>query len=210
MAHFHWYAKLTAVFSWSFALIEAYQQWKERLVHLCQVSSTEPQGITYYWGADIDGAEPDTLWGLEGYTHAVGFFMGHPSSEIFKREMQLVDDDKLLRHVQGLASPDYDLKHYDHAGGWFTRADDPDKYSTDSHVAVHHFFCQKRKRDEVIEVLCSFADETKKLQCSGGAVQSCGVLKECNDMTAVTLWLRYVYSSSPQAYTHQLHIYYCV
>jgi hypothetical protein len=59
-------------------------------------------------------------------------------------------------------------------------------------------------------VLCSFADETKKLQCSGGAVQSCGVLKECNDMTAVTLWLRYVYSSSSQAYTHQLHIYYCV
>jgi hypothetical protein len=61
-------------------------QWHDRLYHLCQASLTERLGNSYYWGADLDG-EPDTLWGLEGYSHPVGFFKGHVSSGIFKREM---------------------------------------------------------------------------------------------------------------------------
>ncbi|KAH8654821.1 hypothetical protein BGZ61DRAFT_500448 [Ilyonectria robusta] len=102
--------------------------WKERLVHLCDVSATELYGDSYYWGEDLDG-EPDTLWGLEGYTHPIGFFIDHVSSSIFKREMALVDKDELLRHQQGLGSPDYDLHHYDQESGWLKREDDPDRHS---------------------------------------------------------------------------------
>ncbi|PVH69788.1 hypothetical protein DL98DRAFT_623307 [Cadophora sp. DSE1049] len=113
----------------------AIEPWKDRLVRLCKVSATETLGNTYYWGQDLDG-EPDTLWGLEGYSHAVGFFIGHPSSQIFKEEMALVDSQKLLRHEQGLTSKDYDLKHYDQAGGYLTRGDDESKDGKDSFVAL--------------------------------------------------------------------------
>ncbi|PMD59956.1 uncharacterized protein K444DRAFT_473721, partial [Hyaloscypha bicolor E] len=113
----------------------AFELWKQRLVRLCEVSATEPLGNTYYWGQDLDG-EPDTLWGLEGYSHAVGFFIGHPSSQVFKEEMALVDSDKLLRNEQGLASKDYDLKHYDQVGGYLTREDDEGKDGENSFVVV--------------------------------------------------------------------------
>ncbi|KAH8901194.1 hypothetical protein GQ53DRAFT_620551, partial [Thozetella sp. PMI_491] len=107
--------------------------WKERLVHLCGVSATEPYGDSYYWGVDLDG-RPDDLWGLEGYTHPVGFFLDHVSSDIFQREMALVDKDELLKTQQGISSPDYDLHHYDKESGWLKRDDDSDRDSTNSHV----------------------------------------------------------------------------
>jgi hypothetical protein len=162
------------------------KQWTERLVPLCEVSATEVLGHTYYWGQDVDG-EPDTLWGLEGYSHAVGFFMGHPASDIFKREMALVDSDKLLKNEQGLASRDYDLHHYDSAGGWLTKEDDPEKDSKTSYVVVHHFFAQPGKRQEIILWLNAFAEEAKGVK----GVQSSAVLQEINDNSLMTLWLRY-------------------
>ncbi|KAH6972764.1 hypothetical protein BKA56DRAFT_492184 [Ilyonectria sp. MPI-CAGE-AT-0026] len=110
--------------------------WKERLVHLCDVSATELYGDSYYWGEDLDG-EPDTLWGLEGYTHPIGFFIDHVSSNVFKREMALVDKDELLRHQQGLGSPDYDLHHYDQESGWLKREDDPDRHSESGYVCAN-------------------------------------------------------------------------
>lgn len=166
-------------------------KWKQRLVPLCEVSATEPQGTTYYWGQDLDG-EPDTLWGLEGYTHAVGFFLGHPSSDIFKREMALVDGDRLLRTKQGLSSPDYDLHHYDLEGGWLTRPDDGDKDSKGSHVAVFHFWAAEGRRKQVMEKLCSLASETLESENTSSqiTVQSCAVLKECIDPTLSSLWVR--------------------
>ncbi|KKA18128.1 hypothetical protein T310_7923 [Rasamsonia emersonii CBS 393.64] len=162
----------------------------QRLVHLCNVSATETLGDTYYWGQDLDG-EPDTLWGLEGYTHPVGFFLGHVSTDIFKREMALVDADQLLRHEQGLASRDYDLHHYDWAGGWLKRGDDPDRDSKTSHVVVYHFWAvDKDCRAELMTALGNFATETKDSQGPSGTLQSCAVLKECRDETMTTLWLR--------------------
>lgn len=147
-------------------------------------------GNSYYWGADLDG-EPDTLWGLEGYTHPVRFFKGHVSSDIFKREMALVDSDRLLKHEQGLTSRDYDLKHYDLSGGWLTREDDIDKDSMNSYVVVHHLFAKEGKRTEVIERLLKFSEETKA-QAPNVGVQSCAVLEEISDVSLVTLWVRYV------------------
>ncbi|KAJ0333484.1 hypothetical protein COL5a_001192 [Colletotrichum fioriniae] len=105
------------------------EKWKERLVALCAVSATEPLGNSYYWGHDLSASSPDTLWGLEGYTHPAGFFLGHTSTDVFKREMRLADEQKLLKTVQGIGSPDYDLHHYDMAGGWLKRDDDSGKDS---------------------------------------------------------------------------------
>jgi len=118
--------------------------------------------------------------------------MGHPSSDIFKREMALVDSDKLLKHEQGLSSRDYDLKHYDFAGGWLTRDDDLDKDSKGSYVVVHHFFTKAGQRDEAIERLRKFSVETKlsSFALGSGGVQSCAVLQEVNDPNLVTLWIR--------------------
>ena len=166
-------------------------KWVERLISLCEVSATEPHSSSYYWGQDLDG-EPDTIWGLEGYSHAVGFFMGHPASEVFKREMALVDSDKLLKHTQGLGSPDYDLHHYDWFGGYLTLENDPEKDSKTSHVAVHHFFAKEGKRDDLLQGLIAFAEQTRDNQEAKVAVQSCAILKECNDINLVTLWVRYV------------------
>jgi hypothetical protein len=149
------------------------------------VSRTEPYGDSYYWGEDLDG-EPDTLWGLEGYTHPIGFFIDHVSSEIFKREMALVDDDKLLRTVQGLGSPDYDLHHYDEFGGFLKNDDASDKDSTTSHVAVHHFWAEsEEKRSRVLSLLSDFAQELSR-----SCAQSALVLKECRDTKLATFWLR--------------------
>ncbi|CAI4218723.1 unnamed protein product [Parascedosporium putredinis] len=164
--------------------------WKERLVHLCGVSATEPYGDSYYWGGDLDG-EPDTLWGLEGYTHPIGFFIDHVSSEIFKREMALVDSDALLRTKQGLGSPDYDLHHYDEEAGFLKRQDDPDRHSTDSHVAVYHFWAaDEAGRTRVLEALSRFATDAETSQGASGSIQSALVLKECRDLKLATLWLR--------------------
>ncbi|OJJ05917.1 hypothetical protein ASPVEDRAFT_87242 [Aspergillus versicolor CBS 583.65] len=165
--------------------------WKERLVHLCNVSATERLGDSYYWGQDLDG-EPDTLWGLEGYTHPVGFFIGHVSTDIFKREMAHVDADRLLRTEQGLASPDYDLHHYDWVGGWLKRADDPARDAKTSLVAVIHFWASNEAtRADLIATLLAAANDFNHW------VQSFGILKEVRDERMVTLWLR---SKSPEDY----------
>lgn len=113
--------------------------------------------------------------------------MGHPASDIFKREMALVDSDKLLKNEQGLASRDYDLHHYDYAGGWLTKEDDPEKNSKTSYVVVHHFFARPGKRQAIILWLNAFAEEAKGIK----GVQSSAVLQEINDTSLVTLWLRY-------------------
>lgn len=146
------------------------------------MSATEPQGTTYYWGQDLDG-EPNTLWGLEGYSHAVGFFLGHPASEVFKTQMAFVDTEKLLRE-------DYDLHHYDAFGGFLKRDEDPERDSKTGFVAVYHFWVKdKELREAVLGLLRSLASKTRN-STAGDAVQSCQVLRECNDETMATLWLR--------------------
>lgn len=156
------------------------------------MSATEPQGTSYYWAQDLDG-EPDTLWGLEGYSHAVGFFLGHPSSDIFKSEMALVDKDKLLKTQQGLGSPDYDLHHYDLEGGWLTLPNDVDKDSKTSHVVLYHFWANDGMRGSIMERLIKYSEDVKTEQKNTPVVvQSCVVLKECvyKHGNLTTLWLR--------------------
>ncbi|KAF5626818.1 uncharacterized protein FTJAE_9490 [Fusarium tjaetaba] len=161
--------------------------WKDRLVELCKVSATEPYGDSYYWGQDVDG-EPDTLWGLEGYTHPIGFFIDHVSSDIFKREMALVDKDELLRTTQGLGSPDYDLHHYDEYAGFLKRADDVERDSVQSFVVVKHYWAQDENlRNEMLKGLAQFAEE---LASGSPQVQSALVLKECRDTSMASIWLR--------------------
>jgi hypothetical protein len=156
------------------------------------VSASERLGDSYYWGYSLDG-DPDTIIGLEGYTHPVGFFIGHFETDVFKREVKLIDGDELLRHQQGLDSPDYDLHHYDLIGGWLKRADDADKDSKNSHVAVYHFWAtNEEKRLELLRQLVAFADHLKGTQGPTGPVQSAAVLKEVRHITMATLWLRYV------------------
>ncbi|KAH7164980.1 hypothetical protein DER46DRAFT_701459 [Fusarium sp. MPI-SDFR-AT-0072] len=163
--------------------------WKDRLVELCKVSATEPYGDSYYWGQDADG-EPDTLWGLEGYTHPIGFFIDHVSSDIFKREMALVDKDRLLRTAQGLDSPDYDLHHYDEFAGFLKRGDDVERDSARSFVVVKHYWAKSETlRTEMLESLVQF---TARLASGSPQVQSALVLKECRDTTMATMWLRLV------------------
>lgn len=151
---------------------------------LCQVSATEALGTTYYWGQDLDG-EPDNLWGLEGYTHAVGFYLGHPASDVFQREMSFVADEKLLKIKDW-----YDLKHYDLAGGFLTREDDPHKDAKESHVAVLHLWARsgKGQQDKLAQKLCAFASRVHEANTDG--MQSCSVLKGCWDLSLVSLWMR--------------------
>ncbi|OQU94461.1 hypothetical protein CLAIMM_00815 [Cladophialophora immunda] len=167
----------------------AFPKWKERLVPLCEVSATEPYSTSYYWGQDVDG-EPDTLWGLEGYQHPIGFFIGHPASDVFKREMQKVDEDKLLRHVQGLGSPDYDLHYYDMHHGFLTRSDDKDKDAKDSFVVVVHFWAPEGRRKELLGTLSCSADRVKASETSSVTIQSFAVLKECLDVNMASLYIR--------------------
>lgn len=165
-------------------------QWKQRLVGLCGVSATEPYGDSYYWGQDLDG-EPDTLWGLEGYTHPIGFFIDHVSSDIFKHEMSLVDKDELLRTKQGLGSPDYDLHHYDEEAGFLKRKGDAARDSKTSHVAVYHFWAaEESKRSQILDVLKEFANRVGASQDADEPIQSALVLRECRDLKLATLWLR--------------------
>jgi hypothetical protein len=156
------------------------------------VSKTEPYSNSYYWGYDLDGA-PDTLWGLEGYYHPVGFFMNHISGDVFKEEMRKVDEDKLLRNVQGLGSPDYDLRHYDLFGGFVTRQDDKDRDAQDSFVAVVHFSAAPGRRKQLLGILADSADRVKAAETGPSiAVQSFAVLKEVNDFNLATVYIRYV------------------
>ncbi|EXJ87560.1 hypothetical protein A1O3_04520 [Capronia epimyces CBS 606.96] len=165
--------------------------WRDRLAGLCAVSKTEPYSDSYYWGYDLDG-EPDTIWGLEGYYHPIGFFIGHLSTDTFKEEMRKVDEDKLLRNVQGLGSPDYDLHHYDLAGGFVKRSDDKDADATDSFVAVVHFWAAAQgKRKQLLGVLADAADAVKDAEKSPAiTVQSFAVLKELSDFTLATVYIR--------------------
>jgi len=168
----------------------ALSEWRKRIPPLVNVSATERLGDSYYWGHSLDG-DTDTLIGLEGYTHPVGFFIGHFASDVFKEQVKLIDGAKLLRHEQGLASPDYDLRHYDFEGGWLKRPDDPDADSTTSHVTVYHFWtAEEAERPEVLRKLVTFADGLKGTQGPGGPVQSCAILRECRDFNLATMWLR--------------------
>ena len=108
--------------------------------------------------------------------------------------MALVDKDELLKHQQGLGSPDYDLHHYDEEGGWLKLANDPDRDSKTSHVAVYHFWATtEEKRSELLATLSKWAEQTKTSQGSNVPVQSALVLRECRDRKLATLWLRYVH-----------------
>lgn len=154
------------------------------------MSKTEPYSNSYYWGQDLDG-EPDTLWGLEGYYHPIGFFMGHVSTDTFKEEMRKVDEDELLRNVQGLASPDYDLHHYDFFFGFVKRNDDKDADAEDSFVAVVHFWAAAGKRKQLLGVLADYADRVKASEKAPSiTVQSFAVLKELNDCSLASLYIR--------------------
>lgn len=160
------------------------------MVALCGVSRTEPYSNSYYWGSDLDG-EPDTLWGLEGYYHPVGFFMGHVSTNTFKSEMQKVDEDKLLRNVQGLGSPDYDLHHYDFFSGFFKVEGDVDSEAEDSFVVILHLWAHRGKRDSLLGLLADYALRLKSTDNNPGtSLQSFAVLKELNDPDLSSIYIR--------------------
>ncbi|KAK5047273.1 hypothetical protein LTR84_006795 [Exophiala bonariae] len=168
----------------------ALEKWREVLHGLCKVSKTEPYSNSYYWGYDVDGA-PDTLWGLEGYYHPVGFFMNHISTNTFKEEMRKVDEEKLLRNSQGLASPDYDLHHYDFFSGFLTRKSDKDRDAENSFVVVVHFSASQGRRKQLLGILSDCADQVQTTQTGPpSAVQSFAVLKEINDLDLVSVYIR--------------------
>jgi hypothetical protein len=138
----------------------------------------------------VDG-EPDTLWGLEGYAHPIGFFIGHPASDTFKREMKLVDEHKLLRNVQGLGSPDYDLHYYDMYAGFLSRPDDEYKDWKESFVTVVHFWALEGKRKHLLGALAGFSDRIRADETGPSLkIQSFAVLKECLDVNMASLYIR--------------------
>lgn len=107
--------------------------------------------------------------------------------------MRLADEQKLLKTVQGIGSPDYDLHHYDLAGGWLKREDDPGKDSRDSAVAVVYFWAaEEGRREEVVRSLEGFAKAQRERAVGEAELQSCAVLREVMDRRLATLWLRYV------------------
>lgn len=107
--------------------------------------------------------------------------------------MAKVDADELLRNEQGLASPDYDLHHYDWAGGWLKRDDDPARDSITSHVAVYHFWVKDSyQREQLLQEMRKLAAVNKAQKGHLEPLQSFGLLKECRDEKMVTIWLRYV------------------
>lgn len=154
------------------------------------MSKTEPYSNSYYWGQDADG-EPDTLWGLEGYYHPIGFFVGHVSTDIFKEEMRKVDEDKLLRNVQGLGSPDYDLHHYEFSSGFIKRLDDENRDAMDSFVVVVHLWAVEGKRKQLLRMLADYAEQIEASEkASSITVQSFIVLKELIDFGLVSIYIR--------------------
>lgn len=115
----------------------------------------------------------------------MGFYLGHPASDVFKREMGHVAREKLLKIDDW-----YDLKHYDLAGGYLTREDDIHKDEKESHVAILHFWAQsgKGQQEKLTQKLCTFAEKIR--QADMNDVQSCGVLRGCWDLSLVSLWMR--------------------
>lgn len=108
--------------------------------------------------------------------------MNHVSTDIFKEEMRKVDEDGLLRNVQGLGSPDYDLHHYDLFSGFVKRGDDKDADAQDSFVVVVHLWASEDKREQLLGVLSHYANNrVHELERSSEiALQSFAVLKEVN------------------------------
>lgn len=160
---------------------------------MCEATKNEPYSTSYYWCQDVDG-EPDTLWGLEGYAHPIGFFVGHTNTEVFKREMKLVEEQKLLRNVQGLGSPDYDIHYFDMFGGFLSRKDDRERDAKDSFVVVVHFWAHDGKRKQLLRSLTDFADRIREREEGGGAikVQSFAVFRESLEVDIASLYIRYV------------------
>lgn len=117
--------------------------------------------------------------------------MNHVSSDVFKEEMEKVDNDKLLRTRQGLGSPDYDLHHYDFFSGFIKREDDKNADAEDSFVVVLHFWAHDGKRKQLLDSLAAFSDTIRASE-KGPAIstQSLIVLKEVNDTNMATLYIR--------------------
>ena len=105
--------------------------------------------------------------------------------------MKLVDEHKLLKNVQGLGSPDYDLHYYDMFAGFLTRSDDKDKDATDSFVVAVHFWSHNGKRKHLLGALSGFADRVRANE-AGPAIktQSFAVLKESLDVNMASLYIR--------------------
>jgi hypothetical protein len=105
--------------------------------------------------------------------------------------MKKVDEDKLLRHVQGLGSPDYDLHYYDFHEGFLTRVEDKDKNAKDSFVAVVHFWAPEGRRKQLLGTLSAGADRVQASESSGAVtIQSFAVLKESLDVNMASLYIR--------------------
>lgn len=173
---------------------------------LCAVSRTERYSNSYYWAQDIDG-EPDTLWGLEGYYHPIGFFIGHVSTDIFKEEMRKVDEDKLLRNVQGLGSPDYDLHHYESSSGFITRQDDEYRDSTESFVVVVHLWAADGKRKHLLGILADYVNQIKASEKAPSiTVQSFLVLKELLDFSLASIYIRQVFHTPTFTHNEQQNV----
>lgn len=110
----------------------------------------------------------------------MGLFLEHMTSDIFRKEMQLVADEKLLVN-------DPYVHYYDLFGGFLKRDDDEERDSKSGCVAVHHFWASEGRREEVLAMLVEFAEN-----CHGSEVlvQSASVMKECRDVQLASLWLR--------------------
>lgn len=105
--------------------------------------------------------------------------------------MKLVDEHKLLRNVQGLGSPDYDLHYYDMYAGFLTRLDDKEKDCKESFVTVVHFWALEGRRKHLLAALASFADNVRSDETSTALkIQSFAVLKECLDVNMASLYIR--------------------
>jgi len=155
------------------------KRWQEILVPLCNVSKTEPKGVSYYWGQEYGGS-PDIIWGLEGYTDSSGFYDGHPSSDVFKAQMKIVDDEKLL-------AEDYDLKHYEFAGGWLKKPNTVGADNKNAFFVFTHVYTANNKRDQMISRLNNLASDLHGEE----NVWSCGILKALNDQTLVSIFSRF-------------------
>ena len=105
--------------------------------------------------------------------------------------MKKVDEDKLLRHVQGLGSPDYDLHYFDMHYGFLTRPDDKDKDSKDSFLVVMHFWAPEGRRKQLLGTLSAGVDRVQASESAPNiTIQSFAVLKESLDVNMATLYIR--------------------
>ena len=105
--------------------------------------------------------------------------------------MKKVDEDKLLRNVQGLGSPDYDLHYYDMHYGFLTRSEDKDKDSKDSFVVVYHFWAPEGRRKQLMGTLSAGVDRVRASESASDiTIQSFAVLKESLDVNMASLYIR--------------------